>query len=56
MTLEVQHTTQGLADAMCSLAKGQPVGPNGISVDLYKIILNGDLAVRRRLLDIVVYI
>ena len=56
MTLEVQYTMQGLTDTIFSLANGQAVGPNGIFVELYKITLNGDPAVRRRLVDIVVCI
>ena len=32
------------------------VGPDGVSVELFKIALNGDPALRRRLLDIVVRI
>ena len=35
---------------------GKAVGPDGVSVELSKITLNGDPAVRRRLLDIVVRI
>ena len=47
---------QELTDTIRSLANGKAVGPDGVSVDLFKITLNGDLALRRRLLDIVVRI
>ena len=33
-----------------------PVGPDGDSMELFKIPLEGDLALRRRLLHIVVYV
>ena len=56
MPLGVQPTTQELADAIRSLANGKAVGPNGVSVELFKITLNGDPALRLRLLDIVVCI
>ena len=56
MPLGVQPTMQELADAICSLANGKAVGPDGVSVELFKITLNGDTALRRRLLDIVVRI
>ena len=45
---------QELTDAIRSLANGNAVGPDGVSVELFKITLNGDHALRRRLLDIVV--
>ena len=45
---------QELTDAIRSLANGTSVGPDGVSVVLFKITLNGDPALRRRLLDIVV--
>ena len=45
-----------LTDVIRSLANGNAVGPNGVSVELLKITLNGDPALRRRLLDIVVRI
>ena len=45
---------QELTDAIRSLANGKAVGPDGVSVELFKITLNGDSALRRRLLDIVV--
>ena len=54
--LGVQPTMQELTDATRSLANGKAVGPDGVSVELFKIILNGDPALRRRLLDIVVRI
>ena len=56
MPLEVQPTMQELTDAIRSLANGKAVGPDGVSVELFKITLNGDPALRRRLLDIVVRI
>ena len=57
MPLGVQPTTQELTDAIRSLANGKTVGPDGVSVELlFKITLNGDPALRRRLLDIVVRI
>ena len=51
MPLGVQPTMQELTDA-----NGKAVGPDGVSVELFKITLNGDPALRRRLLDIVVRI
>ena len=45
---------QELTDAISSLANEKAVGPDGVSVELFKITLNGDPALRRRLLDIVV--
>ena len=56
MPLGVQHTMQELTDAIHSLANGKAVGPDGLSVELFKIALNGDPALRWRLLDIVVRI
>ena len=56
MPLGVQPTMQELTDAIRSLANGNAVGPDGVSVELLKITLNGDPALRRRLLDIVVRI
>ena len=56
MPLGVQLTMQELTDAICSLANGKAVGPDGVSVELFKITLNGDPALHRRLLDIVVRI
>ena len=47
---------QQLTDAIRSLVTGKAVGSDGISVELFKIIVNGDPALRRRLLDIVVCI
>ena len=47
---------QELTDAIRSLANGKAVGPDGVSVELFKMTLNGDPALRRRLLDIVVRI
>ena len=56
MPLEVQPTMQELTDTIRSLANGKAVGPEGVSVVLLEIILNGDPTLRRRLLDIVVCI
>ena len=56
MPLGVQPTMQELTDAIHSLANGKAVGPDGVSVELFKITLNGDSALRRRLLDIIVHI
>ena len=47
---------QELTDAIRSLANGKAVGPDGVSVELFKITLNDDPALRRRQLDIVVRI
>ena len=44
------------ADAIRSLTNRKAVGPDGVSVELFKITLNGDHALRLRLLDIVVRI
>ena len=53
-TLGNQPTMQVLTDAIRSLANGKAVGPDGFPVELFKIALNGDPALRQRLLDIVV--
>ena len=42
-------------DVIHWLADGKAVEPDGVSVELFKITFNGDLALRRRLLDIVVW-
>ena len=47
---------QELTDAIRSLANGKAVGPDEVSIELFKITFNGDPALRRRLLDIVVRI
>ena len=47
---------QELTHAIRSLANEKAVGPDGVAVELIKINLNGDPALRRRLLDIVVRI
>ena len=47
---------QELTDAIRSLANGKAAGPDGVSVELFKITVNGDTALRQRLLDIVVHI
>ena len=56
MPLGIQPTIQELTDAIRSLANGKAIGPNGVSDELFKITFNGDLAVPRRLLDIVVFV
>ena len=57
MLLGVQPTMQELTDPIRSLANGKKAdGPDGVSVELFKITLNGDSALRRRLHDIVVCI
>ena len=56
MPLGVQPTIQEPTDDIRSLANGEAVGPDGVSVELFKITLNGDPAVHLRLLDIVVRI
>ena len=53
MPLGVQPTMQELTEAIRSLANGKVVGPDGVSVVLFKSTLNGDPALQRRLLDIV---
>ena len=49
-----QPTIQELTDDIRSLANGKTVGPDGVPVELFKIALNGDPALRQRLLGIVV--
>ena len=56
MPLGVQLMMQKLIDAIRLLANGKAVGSDGFSVELFKITLNGDPALRRRLLDIIVCI
>ena len=56
MPLGVQPTVQELKGAIRSLANGKAVGSDEVSVELFKITLNGNPALRRRLLDIVVRI
>ena len=56
MPLRVQTTIQELTDAIRSLANGTAVEQDVISVELSKITLNGDPALRQRLLDIVIRI
>ena len=43
---------QDLTDVIRSLANGKAVGPDGVPVELFKIALNGNPALRQRLLDI----
>ena len=47
---------QELMDAIRSLVNGKAVAPDGVSVELFNISLNGDPALRRRLFNIVVRI
>ena len=47
---------QELTDVIRLLANGKAVRPDGVSVELFKITLNGDPVLRRRLFDIVVRI
>ena len=47
---------QELTDAIRSLANEKTSGPDGVSAELFKITLNGNPTLRRRLLDIVVLI
>ena len=47
---------QELTHAIRSLANGKAVEPDGVSVELFKINLDGNPALRRRLLDIAVRI
>ena len=54
MPLRVQLTMQGLTGTIRSLANGKAVGPDGVSVELFKVTLNGDSFLRRKLLDIIV--
>ena len=56
MPLGVQPTVQGLIDAIRSLENGKAVGSDGVSVELFKITLDGDSVLRRTLFDIVVRI
>ena len=56
MPLGVQAKMQELTAAIRSLVNGKAVGPDEVSVELFKITLNDDPALRRRLLDIVVRI
>ena len=53
MPLGVQPTMQELTNAIRSLANGKAVEPDGVSVELFKTILNGGPALRWRLLDVV---
>ena len=56
MPLGVQPAMQELTDAIRSLANGKALEPDGVSVELFKIKLNDDPTLWRRLLDIVVCI
>ena len=56
MPLGVQPTMQELTHVIRSLANRKAVGPDGVSIELFKITLNGDPALRRRMFDIVVRI
>ena len=48
--------TQELRDAIRSLANKTTVEPDEVSVELFKITLNGDPALRQRLFDVAVRI
>ena len=54
--LGVHPTIQALTDVICSLAHGKTIGPERFFVELFKITLNGDPALRLRLIDIVICI
>ena len=56
MPLGVQPTMQELTDVILSSANENTVRPDEVSVELFKIPLNGDPALRRRLVNIVVCI
>ena len=56
MLLRVQPTMQELTGAIHSLANGEAVRLDEVFVELFNITLNGDPALRRRLVDIVVCI
>ena len=47
---------QGLTNAIRSLANEKAVGPDGVSIELFKITLKDDPALRQRLLYMVVRI
>ena len=47
---------QELKDSIHSLANGKAIRQDGASVELFKINVNSDPALRRRLLDIIVCI
>ena len=47
---------QELTDAIRLLANAKAVGPDGVSIEIFMITLNGDPALCRRLLNIVVCI
>ena len=53
-TLGNQPTMQKLMDAIHSLANGKAVRPDRVPVELFKVALNGDPALRQRLLEVVV--
>ena len=54
--LRIQPTMQKLTDDIRSLANRKAFRPDGLSVELFKIVLNDDSVLGRRLLDIVVCI
>ena len=56
MPLGVQPTMQELTGAIRSFANGKTVGLDGVLIELLKIILNGDPALHRGLLDVVLCI
>ena len=54
MTLRVQPTMLEQIGAIRSLVNGKAVGPDGVSVEPFKTTLDGDSALRRKLLHIIV--
>ena len=56
MPVGVQATMQKLTGTIRSLVNEKAVGPDVVPVELFKITLDGDPALRRRLLDTVVCI
>ena len=56
MPLWVQPTIQELTSVIHLLANGEAVGPDGVSVEPFKIALNDDPGLPQRLLDVVVCI
>ena len=55
MPLELQPMMQEMTDNIHSLTHGKKaLGPDEVSAELFKIALNDDPTLRRRLLDIVI--
>ena len=44
MPLDIQLTMQELINAIRLMADGKAVGPDGVSIELFQITLNGDIA------------